>query len=154
MIILILLLFSTACGNKQKEIKDNKKVVETYVNEYQKEDVIGIWDVFHVEIIEGRYNPSSENIILYKTNYVDNTLVYEFKKDFTFSVNKKISGSWSFKNDSIEILHKGKAPFPLNLNSKYKIHKGYFDKNWYWYVNFYDVNGKISHSLRVVAKRG
>ena len=148
-VILILLLFSYSCVEKQQATE-----TKVFPSQYQINDVVGVWNVFHVEITKGRYKESSKNPILYKTNYLNDSLIIEFRDDFTFSINQQMAGNWFFKNDSIKIINKANNVFPLNINSTYQIHKGYFGKNWYLYTNFYDKNGEVSHSLRIVAKRG
>lgn len=152
--ILCLLLFSNSCGNKQQEVKIEKNKIETLSLQYHADDVVGVWNVFHIEITQGRYNESVKNPILYKANYINDSLVIKFKKDFTLSVNEQIIGNWNINNDSVEIINCNNITFPLNINTKYKIHKGNFGKNWYLYTSYYNVRGEISHSVRVVAKRG
>lgn len=153
-VILVLLLFSYSCGEKQQATENKRKEIKVLPSQYQKADIVGVWNVFHVEITKGRYKESSKNPILYKTNYLNDSLVIEFKNDSTFSINQQIAGNWVFKNDSIEITNKGNSIFPLNINSTYQIHKGYFGKNWYLYTNFYNKKGEVSHSIRIVAKKG
>jgi hypothetical protein len=152
--VLILLLVSYSCGKKEQVTENRKKEVKTFQSQYQKDDIIGVWKVFHIEITKGRYKESSQNPVLYKANYIAaDSLTLEFKKDLTFSINQRISGKWSFKNDSVEIVSNDNGTFPLNISSTYSVHKGNFGRNWYLYTSFYDRYGKITHTVRVVSKR-
>lgn len=140
-------------GNKQQEIEAEKTGLEKISSHYSADDLVGIWNVFYVEITKYRYSESESNQVLFKTNYAEDSLVIEFKKDFTFSINRNNAGNWSFKNDSVKIVNHDSRTFPLNIDATYRIHKGYFGKNWYLYTNFYNGIGEVSHSVRIVAKR-
>ncbi|MBP5984552.1 MAG: hypothetical protein KA734_12555 [Fluviicola sp.] len=139
-----------SCENK---LPQKKTIVNVQKNEYQTSQILGEWDVYQIEIVEGRYNPISKNKVLFKRNITMDSLKINFESDGSIRINSERNGEWNFINDSISIKNVITSIFPLNINSDYKVHRGYFNKSWFLYTSFYDKRGKISHSIKLSAKR-
>lgn len=147
--ILLVAFFLYSCSNKQTKPEVSSP------NKFSFDDIVGEWDVFHIGLTKGRNNPSRWDQILFKVNFsADDSLKLRFNSDSTFSINKHKVGVWTFENDSIKLENINNTYFPLNIDSKYRVHQGYRSKNqWYLFTEYYDRKGKVTHSVRLMARR-
>lgn len=134
--------------------KEEKVETPTKMENFESQ-FIGSWQFFHAKIKKERFEEKKINTIFFKDNFQNDSLVVEFTKQNEFKVNLEKKGKWKLIDDFLvlELKDFQNIPFPFNLSEKYVYHFGYIKKNLYLYANFFDLNGKINHSVTLIGRK-
>jgi len=144
-----------ACSNNEKKVSDRKEdIVFQTEDQYDREDLIGVWRVFRAELVQGRFQSMNNNKWIATQNYPNQEMILKFSSDSSFSINDEIVGIWDLEHDSVLIeSNKVMEGFPFYANTKYKVKKASLGNNWFFSTSFYDVNGKLNHSVKYFARK-